>query len=231
MTASNDMSERPGPKTERTATRLSNRAILGACSLFFVGMIGMAYAAVPLYQLFCQITGYGGTTQRVETASERVLDRTIKVRFDANVSPGLPWRFEPKQREVEVRIGETFEVAYGSENHGVIPTAGTATFNVTPQAAGAYFNKMECFCFTEQVLRPGESAHMPVVFYVDPEIVEAAETKGIETLTLSYTFFPIDTPEGAEQASLDPVALDTGALDVGSADAAPAGGTQQSATQ
>ena len=176
------------------ATRMSNRAIVLSCVLFFSGMVGLAYASVPLYRLFCQITGYGGTTQVAEAPAGEALERTIKVRFDANIASGLPWSFAPKQREVEVRIGEVAEVAYGSKNIGRVATAGTATFNVTPQAAGAYFNKMECFCFTEQTLQPGEEAHMPVVFFVDPAIVNAPETWGIETITLSYTFFPVDAP-------------------------------------
>ena len=196
----NDRSRDGGP------TRMSNRAIMLSCVAFFGCMVGMAYASVPLYRLFCQITGYGGTTQRVVEEAETVLDRTIKVRFDANVS-GLPWAFAPKQREVELRIGETIEVAYGAENLGSVTTAGTASFNVTPQAAGAYFNKMQCFCFTEQRLAPGENVHMPVLFYVDPAIVEAAETRGIETLTLSYTFFP--DPDADLSVPLEAAGADT----------------------
>ena len=181
----------PSPNSKRAiqATRLSNRAIMLACVAFFSTMLGVAYAAVPLYELFCRVTGFGRTTQRVEAASDMVLDQTIKVRFDANVAAGLPWRFSPLQREVELKIGEVVEVAYRAENVGSIATAGTASFNVTPQAAGAYFNKMQCFCFTEQRLEPGEAINMPVLFFVDPEIVEQAETRGIETLTLSYTFY------------------------------------------
>lgn len=183
------MAVSPTPAGSTQGTRLSNRAIMLACVAFFSTMLGVAYAAVPLYELFCRVTGFGGTTQRVEAASDTVLDQTIKVRFDANVAVGLPWRFSPLQREVELRIGEVVEVAYRAENIGSVTTAGTASFNVTPQAAGAYFNKMQCFCFTEQRLEPGEAMDMPVLFYVDPEIVEQAETQGLETLTLSYTFY------------------------------------------
>ncbi|WP_099865188.1 cytochrome c oxidase assembly protein [Pararhizobium haloflavum] len=169
---------------------LSNGAVVMACMLFVVTMGGMAYAAVPLYQLFCQVTGYGGTTQRAEQQySDTILDRTIKVRFDANVN-GLPWDFQPKQREVELKIGETIQIAYEAVNKSSRPRAGQATFNVTPQAAGGYFNKVECFCFTEVELQPGETLDMPVVFFIDPAIVEQVETKNIETITLSYTFFP-----------------------------------------
>lgn len=169
---------------------ISNGAIVAVCSAFVFGMVGMAYAAVPLYEMFCQVTGYGGTTQRVEQASDVVLDRKIKVRFDANVAPGLAWSFTPVEREVELKIGETVQVLYKARNLAATPSAGRATFNVTPESAGAYFNKVECFCFTETALKPGEELEMPVVFFVDPAIVEPVETKNIHTLTLSYTFYP-----------------------------------------
>ena len=154
-------------------------------------MVGMAYAAVPLYQLFCQVTGYGGTTQRVEQYSDTILDQTITVRFDANTN-GVPWEFQPKQREVTLRLGETKQISYVSRNLSNVPTSGTATFNVSPARAGAYFNKVECFCFTEQELQPGQSYDMPVVFFVDPEIVNVPELKNLKTITLSYTFFPLE---------------------------------------
>ena len=195
-----------GAALRARAPRFSNRSIMLSCVAFFAAMVGMAYASVPLYQLFCQITGYGGTTQRVEAAADTILDRTIKVRFDANVVAGLPWRFRPLQREVELRIGETVQIAYEATSLGATTTHGTASFNVTPQAAGAYFNKMECFCFTEQALAPGERIEMPVVFYVDPAIVEQVETRGIETLTLSYTFFSdADAADDAQSAHVVPV--------------------------
>jgi len=178
-----------------------NRLVAGVCLAFFGGMVGMAYAAVPLYQMFCQVTGYGGTTQRVEQYSDTVLDRTITVRFDANTSGGLPWQFAPVRRDITMRIGETVQVAYKAENRTSLPTAGRATFNVAPEMAGAYFNKVECFCFTDTVLKPGESLDMPVVFYVDPAIVDVPELKDLKTITLSYTFFPIAAP--APQASVE----------------------------
>lgn len=168
----------------------SNRRIVIACSVFTLSMLGMSFAAVPLYDLFCRVTGYGGTTQRVEQMSDTVLDRTVKVRFDANTANGLGWNFRPVQREVELRIGETIEVAYEAINTGTVPSTGQATFNVTPQSAGAYFNKVQCFCFTETELQPGESMRMPVVFFVDPEIVNSEMGDKINTITLSYTFFP-----------------------------------------
>lgn len=186
--------------TSPRPTKVSNRTILVSCVVFFSCMIGVAYASVPLYRLFCQVTGFGGTTQVAEAAADTVLDRTIKVRFDANVAGGLPWEFRPLQREVEVRIGEVTEVAYRSANPSATPTVGTASYNVTPQAAGAYFNKMHCFCFEEQTLAAGEATDMPVVFFVDPAIVDAPETRGLETVTLSYTFYPVDEP--AEVASV-----------------------------
>ena len=184
----------PAPAHEARSRRADLKVVLG-CTVFFSSMFGMAYAAVPLYQWFCQVTGFGGTTQVAEVAPVEVLDKTIKVRFDANVAPGLPWAFRPMQREVEVRIGEVTEVAYRSENRGEVGTVGTASYNVTPAAAGAYFHKMDCFCFTEQALAAGEGVDMPIVFYVDPDIVETFETRGLDTVTLSYTFFPVDEPE------------------------------------
>ena len=186
-------------KTEKS--RLGNGAIVALCCAFVIGMVGMAYAAVPLYEMFCKVTGYGGTTQRVEQASDIILDRTIKVRFDANVGPGLPWTFEPVQREVEIRIGETVQVYYKARNNASKATTGQATFNVTPQAAGAYFNKVQCFCFTETTLKPGEELEMPVVFFVDPEIVKPVETKGIHTITLSYTFYPHEASKPVASAA------------------------------
>lgn len=173
--------------------KVGNGRIAFLCLAGAVGMVGVSYAAVPLYELFCQVTGYGGTTQRVEQISDRILDRTIKVRFDANTSDGLNWEFEPVQRVVELRIGETTQIAYRADNNSTRASSGQATFNVTPQAAGAYFNKIDCFCFTETELQPGEGMDMPVVFFVDPAIVDAPETKNINTITLSYTFFPLET--------------------------------------
>jgi len=167
----------------------ANGVIVVSCVAFVVGMVGMAYAAVPLYDMFCKVTGYNGTTKRVEQASDVILDKTIKVTFDANTAPGLPWDFKPVQREIELKIGETVQVEFEATNLSKKPTTGQAVFNVTPMAAGAYFNKVQCFCFTETTLQPGEKMEMPVVFFVDPEIVNTVETKGINTLTLSYTFY------------------------------------------
>lgn len=180
------------PRNSSKTNRKTNLLVAGTCLAFFGGMVGMAYAAVPLYRMFCQLTGYGGTTQRVETYADRVLDRTITIRFDANMSGGLPWEFQPVAREIKGRIGETMQATYRAVNGFDEPTSGRATFNVTPEMAGAYFNKVECFCFTDTTLAPGESLDMPVVFYVDPDIVDVPELKNIKTITLSYTFFPIE---------------------------------------
>ncbi len=181
----------PAPTDKRKTN--SNRLIAAICVAFFGGMVGMAYAAVPLYAMFCQITGYGGTTQRTEQYSDRVLDREITVRFDANVAPGVPWDFKPVRREIKMKIGETAQAHYTATNVFSTPVSGRATFNVTPEMAGAYFNKVECFCFTDTTLKPGETLDMPVVFFVDPDIVDTPELKNIKTITLSYTFFPIET--------------------------------------
>lgn len=180
-------SSNPKAKTTR-----SNRVVAGACVAFFAGMVGMSYAAVPLYQLFCQVTGYGGTTQRVEQYSDTILDREITIRFDANVASNLPWAFAPVERDVTIRIGETAQIAYTATNPFARPTRGRASFNVSPPTAGAYFNKVECFCFTDTELKPGETIEMPVVFFIDPAIVDVPELKKVDTITLSYTFFAID---------------------------------------
>ncbi|TIU60611.1 MAG: cytochrome c oxidase assembly protein, partial [Mesorhizobium sp.] len=165
----------------------TNRVVAGVCIAFFAGMIGMAYAAVPLYTMFCQATGYGGTVKRAtQQYADRVLDRDITVRFDANTA-GVPWEFQPVARSVTIKIGETVEAHYSATNKFDRPFTGRATFNVQPELAGPYFNKVECFCFTDTTLKPGESLDMPVVFYVDPDIVDVPELKDLKTITLSYT--------------------------------------------
>ena len=198
--SSDSIKQEPGNGTGRKG--LGNGRIAALCIAGVASMVGVSYAAVPLYQLFCQVTGYGGTTQRVEQYSDTVLDRTITVRFDANTSSGLNWQFKPEQRSVELRIGETGQIAYKAVNAAAVPSSGQATFNVTPQAAGAYFNKIECFCFTETELQPGEGMDMPVVFFVDPAIVDAPETRNINTITLSYTFFPLKDDEPVAEAAV-----------------------------
>lgn len=185
------------------AKRKSNRRVAAICVAFFCGMIGMAYAAVPLYTLFCQVTGYGGTTQRVTQYSDRVLDRDITIRFDANTAGGVPWKFAPVDRAITVRIGETAQAHYTATNMAATATGGRATFNVTPETAGAYFNKVECFCFTDTTLAAGETMDMPVIFFVDPDIVDVPELKNVKTITLSYTMFPIDKEAPATTGSID----------------------------
>jgi cytochrome c oxidase assembly protein subunit 11 len=170
-------------------TRL-NLAVAGACAAVFVGMVGLSYAAVPLYRMFCQVTGYGGTTQRSAQGASKVLDQSLKVRFDANTS-NIPWSFKPEQWQVEVKIGETKQIQYVAQNLSDHEVRGRASFNVTPEFAGAYFYKIQCFCFNDTTLKPGEKLEMPVVFYVDPAIVKAEEAKGLKAITLSYTMFQV----------------------------------------
>jgi cytochrome c oxidase assembly protein subunit 11 len=172
----------------------ANRVVVGVCLAFFGGMLGMAYAAVPLYAAFCKATGYGGTTQRTTQYASKVLDRDITIRFDTN-SAGIPWTFEPVKRSMTIKIGATAQAHFTATNNSDKPVTGRATFNVTPELAGAYFNKVECFCFTDTTLQPGETLDMPVVFYVDPDIVNTSEMKGIKTITLSYTMFQEEGPK------------------------------------
>ena len=193
----------PAKSANQEGRRLSNRAVVLVCLTFLGTMLGMSYAAVPLYDMFCRVTGYGGTTQRVAQYSDVILDREVTVRFDANVAGGLPWEFKPAAREVKVRIGETTQAHYAAKNVFSKPTSGRATFNVTPQLAGAYFMKVECFCFTDTELAPGETMDMPVVFYVDPAIVDVPELKNINTITLSYTFFPLDRAGSRNSAAAE----------------------------
>ncbi len=165
------------------------------CGGLVFGMLGMSYAAVPLYEIFCQVTGYAGTTQRAEDTTGTVLEKMITVRFDANVSTDLDWEFAPKERAVSLKIGAKGQTAYFAKNIGEDVSFGTASFNVSPPQAGAYFNKIECFCFTEQELAAGQSIDMPVIFFVDPDIVNDPLLKNTSTITLSYTFFPDEDAE------------------------------------
>lgn len=151
-------------------------------------MLAMSFAAVPLYRMFCSVTGYGGTT-RVALAPTTPVDRRIRILFDANVDPRLPWRFEPDQPYVDVKLGETVQISYHARNLSDRRITGTATYNVTPFALGTYFYKLQCFCFTSQVLEPGQDVHMPVIFYVDPEMLKDRTSRSITTATLSYTFY------------------------------------------
>jgi cytochrome c oxidase assembly protein subunit 11 len=164
------------------------------------GMLMLAYAAVPLYQLFCQVTGFGGTTMRAESAPLQVNERVIEVRFNADHDPNLPWEFTPLERTVRVKVGENRLIAYHAKNITDQPTRGTATYNVTPHAAGKYFNKIQCFCFQEQRLDAGEKVTMPVSFFIDPAILDDDELRNLQNITLSYTFFNY---ESANQSKLN----------------------------
>jgi cytochrome c oxidase assembly protein subunit 11 len=179
-----------------------NMIAAGVCAGVFAAMVGLSYAAVPLYRAFCQATGYGGTTQRSAEGASKVLDQTINVRFDANTS-NIPWSFKPEQWQVGMKIGETKQIFYVAQNLSNHTIRGRASFNVTPEFAGAYFYKIQCFCFNDTTLKPGERLEMPVVFYVDPAIVKAEEAKGLKTITLSYTMFqvPGDKVSAAETES------------------------------
>lgn len=174
--------------------RRNRRAAIIALS-FALAMLGLGYAAVPLYRIFCEATGFGGTTMKVSEATASaiaVTDKQITVRFDSNVSSALPWRFKPENPTEKITIGARDMAAFVAENLSSKPVTGTATFNVTPVQAGRYFAKVQCFCFTEQTLQPGEKVRMPVIYYVDPAILTDSDTKDIEEITLSYTFYPLD---------------------------------------
>jgi cytochrome c oxidase assembly protein subunit 11 len=190
-----DIAPQPTSKaTPRKRTpKLGRDALVAAiCGLVVVLMVGASYAAVPFYNWFCRATGFNGTTQVATSApSAGPLARTIAVRFDSNVAGGLPWKFEPEKTEIEVRIGEVVTVYYTVTNQSARPTTGQAAYNVAPLTVGAYFQKINCFCFTEQTLAAGETREMPVVFYVDPAVVADHDNDTLNTITLSYTFYPV----------------------------------------
>jgi len=178
---------------DRATDRSNRRLGLGLAGVV-VGMIGLAYASVPLYDLFCRVTGYGGTTQRAAVAPAETGARTFRVRFNADVNPDLPWNFRPAQNEVVVKAGEERLAFFRAVNDSNEPVVGTAVYNVTPQKIGAYFNKIECFCFTKQRLQPGETMDFPVSFFVDPDVAGDRNLDDVTTITLSYTFYP--DPDG-----------------------------------
>ncbi len=165
-------------------------------------MLGGSYAAVPLYRLFCQVTGYGGTTSVAEAPSGEVLDQTVRIRFDANTAPDMPWEFRPLTRTMEVRLGETAMTFYEAHNPTDERIAGTASYNVAPYAAGSFFDKIACFCFEMQILEPGERVEMPVSFFVDPEMIKDREGRYVHDITLSYTMHRTELPE-AETARVE----------------------------
>src|SRR5438552_1255503 len=169
--------------------------VAAACGVLVVTMGGLAFAAVPLYNWFCRTTGFAGTTQVATAGPGIMLDRRIEVRFDANVTGGLPWRFAPEETAIELRIGDVVTVNYTVTNDSAHETVGQASYNVSPPTVGAYFSKINCFCFTEQRLAPGETREMPVVFFVDPALAKDAEQDGLATIVLSYTMYPVRQSE------------------------------------
>ena len=171
------------------------------CGGLVAVMVGLSFAAVPFYSWFCRTTGYGGTTQVAKAPPSQVADRTITVRFDSNVAAGLPWRFEPERRTINVRLGEVVTVYYAVTNLAARVTAGQAGYNVSPSTVGGYFEKINCFCFTEQTMQLGEKRDMAVVFYVDPKLAEDSEQKNLDLITLSYTFYPVRVPDQAAAES------------------------------
>jgi cytochrome c oxidase assembly protein subunit 11 len=183
--------------------RSSNSRTMAMLVGLVICMLGLSFASVPLYRMFCQATGFGGTTQIATSAPGAVADKWIWVRFNADVSPGLDWSFEPEQREMRVHPGEPVLIAYRATNRSGHAVTGTAVHNVTPDIAGLYFDKIECFCFTEQTLQAGETAEMPVTFFIDPDMMKDRNAKDIPSITLSYTFFPAKTqPNDAKVAAV-----------------------------
>ena len=190
------------PKAKDLARRNARIGIYCAIGLF--GMVGAAYASVPLYRAFCQLTGFDGTVRKAEAAPTRVLDRKLLIRFDANVRD-LPWAFKPSQVTQEVKIGATGLAFYKVTNNGKTPITGRASYNVVPESAGAYFQKLECFCFNDQTIQPGQTVEFPVVYFVDPEFATDFETKGKQEVTLSYTFFPVETEQATAPKAPSPL--------------------------
>jgi cytochrome c oxidase assembly protein subunit 11 len=184
-----------GKPTERRSNNpKAHRKVAWALVALPALMLAMTFAAVPLYRLFCAATGYAGTPRRAEAPSTKVVDRMITIRFDANVSSDLPWTFQPEKRQIELKLGENALAFYEARNLSGAPLTGTASFNVTPESVGSYFNKIACFCFTEQTLQPGQRVDMPVSFFVDPAILDDPEANRIQEITLSYTFFKVNGP-------------------------------------
>jgi cytochrome c oxidase assembly protein subunit 11 len=186
------MDSEPTSKPTPATPRLTRDALVAAtCGAVVALMVGASYAAVPFYNWFCRTTGFNGTTQVATSAPAAPLARRIAVRFDSNVAGGLPWKFEPDQTEIEINIGQVVTVYYTVTNQSARTTTGQAAYNVAPLTVGAYFQKINCFCFTEQTMAPGEKREMPVVFYVDPALVGDHDNDGLNTITLSYTFYPV----------------------------------------
>lgn len=194
-TISGDVSAAPARSSAKGRGLGRDVVVASICGGVVALMVGASYAAVPFYNWFCRVTGFNGTTQVATSApANGPIARKISVRFDSNVAPGLPWKFEPEQNEIEVNIGQVVTVFYTVTNQAARSTAAQAAYNVAPLTVGAYFQKINCFCFTEQTMAPGEKREMPVVFYVDPSIADDHENDGLSTITLSYTFYPMKDP-------------------------------------
>ena len=185
-------------ETPQTSPKLRRDVIVAfCCGGLVASMVGLSFAAVPFYSWFCRTTGYGGTTQVAKAAPAQISDRTITVRFNSNVAAGLPWRFDPERRTIDVKLGQVVTVYYAVTNEAARVTAGQAGYNVSPSTTGTYFEKINCFCFTEQTMKPGEKRDMAVVFYVDPKLADDAELDSVKLITLSYTFYPVRVPDQA----------------------------------
>lgn len=195
------MAEHNPPLNHEEMTRKNARVGLTVLAVV-ISMAGLSYASVPLYDLFCRVTGFGGTTQTSKALPDTVLDRVVKIQFNADTSRDLPWNFEPEQRSVEVQLGQKGLTAYSARNKAFKPTAGTAIYNVTPLKAGKYFHKVQCFCFDAQTLQGGQEVSMPVMFFVDPAMNDDPNMNDVQTITLSYTFFKAESEE-LEQALED----------------------------
>ena len=202
-TASDKTAARRGIFPLRGLSR--DAAVASICGFVVVLMVGASYAAVPFYNWFCRATGFNGTTQvAISAPASGPIERKISVRFDSSVAGGLPWKFEPEQTEIQVKIGQVVTVYYTVTNQSARTTTGQAAYNVAPLTVGAYFQKINCFCFTEQTMGPGEKREMPVVFYVDPSIVNDSDNDGLNTITLSYTFYPVRDPAPKPLAASEP---------------------------
>jgi cytochrome c oxidase assembly protein subunit 11 len=187
-----------GAPTNRQNPQQANRRdllVAFLCGGLVAVMVGLSFAAVPLYSWFCRTTGFGGTTQVAHAAPTHISTRTITVRFDSNVAAGLPWSFEPERRTIDVKLGEVVTIYYKVTNESARVTTAQAGYNVSPPTVGIYFEKINCFCFTQQTMKPGEKRDMAVVFYVDPKLVKDSELDGLNDITLSYTFYPVREPE------------------------------------
>jgi len=190
------------PSQQRATRR--DLVVAFICGGVVAAMVGASFAAVPFYNWFCRTTGYGGTTQRAHAAPTQISERTITVRFDSNVSPGLPWQFVPERNTIDVKLGQVVTVYYKVINEAARAITAQAAYNVSPPTVGIYFEKINCFCFTQQTLKPGETRDMAVVFYVDPKLAKDSEQDGVNLITLSYTFYPVREPEQPVAVSTEP---------------------------